>query len=71
MDRETALKISDSFGGGMARMGETCGAVNGALMVIGLKYGNTKAGDKQAKEMTYEVVRDFVNRFIRCNGSIK
>jgi len=71
LDRETALKISDSFGGGMARMGETCGAVTGALMVIGLKFGNTKAGDKHAKERTYEVVRDFVNRFIQCNGSIK
>ncbi|MFZ5631777.1 MAG: C-GCAxxG-C-C family protein [Bacillota bacterium] len=40
LDRETAMKIATPFGGGMARLGETCGAVTGALMVIGLKYGN-------------------------------
>ena len=71
LDKESALKISSSFGGGMARMGETCGAVTGALMVIGLKSGNTNASDKQAKERTYGVVRDFVSRFEQLNGSIK
>lgn len=71
LDRETALKISCSFGSGMARMGETCGAVTGALMVIGLKSGNTNVEDKQAKERTYGEVMDFVNRFIQRNGSIR
>ena len=71
LDRETALKISCSFGGGIARMGETCGAVTGALMVIGLRSGNTNVGDKQAKEATYGVARDFISRFEQFNGSIK
>lgn len=71
LDRETALKISCSFGGGMARMGETCGAVTGALMLIGLKLGNTNVEDKQAKERTYRVVLDFISRFIQRNGSIR
>ncbi|AET68281.1 C_GCAxxG_C_C family probable redox protein [Desulfosporosinus orientis DSM 765] len=71
LDRETALKISCSFGGGMARMGETCGAVTGALMVIGLKSGNTNVDDKQGKERTYGVAWDFVSRFTQCNDSIK
>jgi len=36
LDRETGLKVAGAFGAGMARMGETCGAVTGAFMVIGL-----------------------------------
>jgi len=70
LDKETALKVSASFGGGMARMGSTCGAVTGAFMVIGLKYGKTRAEDEAAKEKTYQVVREFVSRFKECNGSI-
>jgi C_GCAxxG_C_C family probable redox protein len=71
LDREATLKMSCSFGAGMSMMGETCGAVNGALMVIGLKLGNISADDIESKERTYAVVRDFISRFIQCNGSIK
>jgi len=71
LDRETTLKIACSFGAGMGAMGETCGAVTGALMVIGLKFGNVDANDKESKERTYAYVRDFMSRFIQCNGSIK
>ncbi len=63
MERDTALKISQSFGGGMAHMGETCGAVTGALMVIGLQFGRTKAEDTEAKEQTYTTVHEFIKRF--------
>jgi len=70
IDKETALKIAGAFGGGMARMGETCGAVTGAFMFIGLKYGKTKAEDEPAKEKTYQVVRGFVERFKSRNGTI-
>ena len=52
-------------------MGETCGAVTGALMIIGLKFGNTNAGNIQARERNYEVVRDFVKRFEQYHGSVK
>jgi len=51
-------------------MGETCGGVTGALMVIGLRYGKTEVQDKQEKEMTYGLVKEFVNRFKSRNGSI-
>jgi C_GCAxxG_C_C family probable redox protein len=51
-------------------MGATCGAVTGALMVIGLKYGKTKAEDECARDKTYELVREFVNRFQSRHGSI-
>jgi len=63
LDRVMALKVAGAFGGGMGRMGDTCGAVTGALMVIGLKYGQTNAEDKAAKERSYELVRQFAERF--------
>ncbi|OPX87677.1 MAG: putative redox-active protein (C_GCAxxG_C_C) [Pelotomaculum sp. PtaB.Bin104] len=71
LDRETSLRVACTFGGGMAGMGETCGAVTGALMVIGLKYGNTNTRDKHEREKIYEVVRGFVSKFQMINGSIK
>jgi C_GCAxxG_C_C family probable redox protein len=51
-------------------MGATCGAVTGALMVIGLKYGKTKAEDEGARNKTYELVGEFVARFKDRHGSI-
>jgi C_GCAxxG_C_C family probable redox protein len=70
MDRETALKVSAAFGGGMGRMGETCGAVTGAFMVIGLKYGRLAVTDTKSHEKTNRLVREFVGRFKSLNGSI-
>ena len=70
LDRERALKIAGTFGGGMGRMGETCGAVTGAFMVIGLKYGNPKVEDRETKEKAYSLVRKFVDRFQSRNGTI-
>ena len=70
LNHELALKVSGAFGGGMARMGETCGAVTGAFMVIGLKHGNARVEDKQAKERAYSLVKEFVDRFKSRNGSI-
>ena len=66
---ETALKIAAGFGGGMGRMAETCGAVTGALMVLGLKYGATSP-EREAKERVYERVREFAKRFKARNGSL-
>lgn len=72
LDRETALRVAASFGGGMGRTGETCGAATGALMVIGLRYGRPNAGDKEAKEKTYNLAGEFLNRFAaRNNGCVK
>jgi C_GCAxxG_C_C family probable redox protein len=70
LDSEQALRVAGAFGGGMARMGETCGAVTGALMVIGLLYGKTRSEDDAAKEKTYLVVHQFVDKFKAQNGSI-
>jgi C_GCAxxG_C_C family probable redox protein len=70
LNRELALKIATSFGGGMARMGKTCGAVTGAFMAIGLSCGRVRAQDEQIKEKNYGLVREFVRRFEARNGSI-
>ncbi len=70
LDREVALKISGAFGGGMGRMGETCGAVTGAFMLIGLKYGKTRVEDEQTREKAYSLVKEFVDKFKSRNGSI-
>ena len=51
-------------------MGETCGVVTGSMMTIGLKYGKTKASDDEAKEKTYRLVIEFVDRFKARHGSI-
>ena len=68
--RRMALKISQPFGGGVAHRGEMCGAVSGALMVIGLKLGRTTAEDIPAKERTYEMVSRFIQEFENRRGSI-
>jgi C_GCAxxG_C_C family probable redox protein len=70
LDRDTALRISQAFGGGMAHMGETCGAVTGAFMVIGLQYGRTNAEDDESKERTYATVQEFILRFKARHDSI-
>jgi C_GCAxxG_C_C family probable redox protein len=70
LDREIALKVATAFGGGMGGMGETCGAVTGAFMVIGLKYGRTRDEDGDAAEKAYNVVREFVDKSKSRHGSI-
>ena len=60
---ETAAKISCGLGGGVGRMREVCGAVTGASLVIGLKYGKDKTN-------VYPIVQDFCERFKKECGSI-
>ena len=69
MDFDTAMKFSQSFGGGMGRLREVCGACTGAFMVLGLKFGTTDATDGQAKKELYEIVQKFAERFKEENGS--
>lgn len=71
LDPETAARIAAPFGGGVARRGNTCGAVNGAFMVLGLKYGHSSADDLESKEKTYQSVQNFISHFKERNGSIR
>ena len=69
LDEETALKIASGFGGGMGRMADTCGAVTGAFMVLGLKYGQPRRIGRPRKGSTHRI-RDFAERFKARNGSL-
>jgi len=71
VERDVALKMAQGFGGGMGLMGETCGAVTGAFMVIGLKYGRTSVNDDEAKRKTNALVKEFVEKFKAKNGTIE
>ncbi|MCX8160734.1 MAG: C-GCAxxG-C-C family protein [Candidatus Saccharicenans sp.] len=70
LEKEEALKLSQVLGGGMSHMGLTCGAVTGALLVIGLHFGRTRAEDRAAKELTYELAQKFCRQFTEKFGSI-
>ncbi|MDD5434963.1 MAG: C-GCAxxG-C-C family protein [Nitrospira sp.] len=70
IDHSMAMRLASGFGAGMGRMANECGAVTGAFMIIGLKYGNTTAQDREAKEKTYELVKEFAKRFKARNSSI-
>lgn len=69
-DRETLVRLAGGFGGGMGRMGLTCGAVTGGFMVIGLKYGASSPEDRQAKEKTHAMIREFARRFEEKHGTL-
>ncbi len=69
LDKDLSLKVACGFGGGFAGLGGPCGAVTGAMMVIGLKYGTTKPDDEAAKEKTYRMVREFIHRFEQRHGA--
>ncbi len=70
IDREISLKIATGFGGGMGRLGNVCGAVTGALMALGLKFGQSKIEEADAKDTTYQLVNKFITKFITRNNSI-
>ena len=69
--RESALRLGTGFGGGMARHGEVCGAVTGAIMALSIKYGMSKKSADDAREKTYELVTEFIDRFKKKHGSIR
>src|SRR5512141_3659 len=69
LEREAALRLACAFGGGVARTGSTCGAVNGALLAIGLAHGRTRIEDVAARDRTYEHSRAFHATFRKEHGS--
>jgi C_GCAxxG_C_C family probable redox protein len=64
---ELALKIAAPLGGGMARQGHVCGAVSGALMVLGLARGSTDPLDKEA---IYQLGKEFIERFEALHATV-
>ena len=68
---EFAAKMASSFGGGMGRMREVCGAVSGMLMVLGLLYGYDDNGENdRAQKAHYARVQELAGKFREQNGSI-
>jgi C_GCAxxG_C_C family probable redox protein len=71
LSRDEACRMASVFGAGMGRMQETCGAVTGAFMVLGLKYGYVQPKDPGRREDVLRVSRDFVGRFKERFGAIR
>lgn len=67
---DTALKISSSFGGGMGRLREVCGALTGAFMVLGMLEGDYEPRDNKSKAEHYKNVQELAEEFRSQNGSI-
>lgn len=65
-----ALRVAGAFGAGMARSGDTCGAVTGALMVIGLNHAKTRKDDDDSRERTYALAQEFMDAFRDRNGTL-
>ena len=70
MPLDMALRLSSSFGGGMGRLREVCGAVSGMFMVAGLKYGYSDTSDHAAKTAHYTLIQSLAKKFSEENGSI-
>jgi C_GCAxxG_C_C family probable redox protein len=70
LDGNTAKKIACGFGAGISKTGNICGAVSGAILVIGLKYGKTEARDPAATEKTRALVQECIREFAARHGSV-
>ena len=70
MTPDRAARMASSFGGGMGRMREVCGAVSGMLLVAGLLYGYETPGDDISKKEHYVRVQYLAGRFREQTGSI-
>ncbi len=69
-DKETALKLSSSFGGGMGRLREVCGAVSAMFMIAGLESGYTENNNDEIKAKHYELIQNLANEFKKKNNTI-
>jgi len=69
LERNLCLKIAGPFGGGVARSGEICGAVSGALMALGLRFGSGEI-DAEEKEKLYGLAQKLLQEFKAQHGSI-
>lgn len=71
LGRETALRISAGFGGGVGRMRLMCGTCSALVILAGLEQGQTRGDDREGKAACYQLTRDFLDAFRLRNGSIQ
>lgn len=69
-DEAFALRLSASFGGGIGRMRQTCGAACGMFMLAGLERGSATPGDAEGKKANYTLVQALAEKFKQENGSL-
>ena len=69
-DNDFASGISCGFGGGMGRLQETCGAVTGSFMVLGIYNTRKYSDNRERKDVTYSMIREFSDKFKSIHGSI-
>ena len=70
MDTHMAAALSSSFGGGMGRLREVCGAVSGMFLVAGILYGYDDPGAREEKAAHYARIQELAKAFEEKNGSI-
>lgn len=70
LDRQTALSLATGFGSGMVYRAETCGAITGSMLAIGLFTGRTKAADTDARDFTYMLINKLISQFSSEHGGI-
>ena len=71
IDKDILLSLSTGFGAGFGRKQEVCGAVSGAVMILGAKYGRKDNEPKDKTEKTYSEVQQFIDEFVKEKGTIK
>ena len=69
--KKDALRVAGAFGGGMGRMGKTCGAVAGAFITIGLVSSKTAEGEDGEREVGYALVQEFTELFEARHGTVE
>lgn len=69
LTEDECLKIGCGFGAGIGRQQFTCGAVTGAVMALGLKFGKATGDPEEKKSDTYNKVRELFDEFTKINGS--
>ncbi|MCD8024864.1 MAG: C-GCAxxG-C-C family protein [Candidatus Gastranaerophilales bacterium] len=70
IDFKQGAKLASSFGGGMGRLREVCGAVCAMFMIAGLKFGYDNNNDGEIKNLHYELIRKLAEEFKKKHGSI-
>lgn len=70
LEKEFALKISSSFGGGMGRLREVCGTLSAMFAIAGLKKGYTQNNDDEIKEKHYALIQHLANKFKQRHKTI-
>ena len=70
IDKKTAAMLSSSFGGGMGRLREVCGAVSSMFLIAGLVKGYDRPDDDEAKAAHYQLIQTLAYKFKEENGSI-